>query len=78
MGKRKNIFAVGVGDESFALLDILDNDFLVATATSLTQRAAALTLMKTATFGPVHSQSAQTRPRRSVGVYMRTSFRGDI
>ena len=37
MSKRKNMCAVGVDDESLGLLDILDDDFLVATATSVTQ-----------------------------------------
>ena len=74
----KKIWVVGVDDESLALLDILDN-FLVATATSVTQQAAALTptLMKTPTLSPAHKY-AEMRTRRPVGVWMRTSFRGDI
>ena len=64
-------------DESLAQLDILD-DFLAVTATSVTQRAAALTLMKTLTLSSVYNKYAEMRTRRPVGVWMGTSFRGDI
>ena len=79
MSKRKNIWAVGMDEESLALLDILDDDFLVATATSVTQRMPVLTptLMKTLNLSPVHKY-AEMRTRRPVGVWMGTSFRGDI
>ena len=79
MTKCKNIWVVGVDDESLALVYILDDNFLVATATSVTHQAAVLTptLMKTPTLSPTHKY-AEMRTRRLVGVWMGMSVRGDI
>ena len=54
----------------------LDDDFLVAIATSVMRRAAPMTptLMKTATLSHEHSESAEIRTQRLAGVRMGMSF----